>query len=331
MTITDRNSSFELLAMLADGQVHSGSDLAARLGISRTAVWKRIAKLPELGIDVTKVPSRGYKLAGPIEFLDSETLCQTIHRSLPNEPLSLEVHQQVESTNKVLLDRVGSLKGAELVVVLAEHQTGGRGRRGRQWCSPCARNIYMSVLWSTDQGLQALDGLSLAIGVSVAKMLRNDFDIPATLKWPNDIHVNGKKIAGILIEIDGDIEGPLSVVVGVGLNVQMSAEETATIEQPWTHMAAHLSSAASRNDVAARMIVRLAEGLSQFRHQGFGAFRDQWAEMDAYLGRNVVVTGHGGPHVGIEKGVDDKGALLLEVDGEVMRMLSGDVSLRVLP
>ena len=328
MTSTDIDSSFELAAMLADGQVHSGADLAARLGISRTAVWKRIAKLPELGLAVTKIRSRGYRLADRIELLDIETINHLARARLDTETFTLELARQVESTNKMLLDEARSSTGGHPVFLFAEHQTGGRGRRGRTWCSPCAKNIYMSVLWSTDKGLPGLDGLSLAVGVSVATMLRDDFGVPATLKWPNDVQVNGEKLAGILIEIDGDFDGPLRVVIGIGLNVEMSLHENEVVNQPWTDMATHLSHRVSRNTVAACLITKTLQALSGFQRHGFPAFQDQWKVLDANLGQTVVVTGPGWAEEGIERGVDDQGALLLEIAGAVRRITSGEVSLR---
>jgi len=186
----------------------------------------------------------------------------------------------------------------------------------------------LSALWKTDHGLQGLDGLSLAVGVALASTLKDDFSVPATLKWPNDILVAGRKIGGILLEVEGDLSGPLSVVIGIGLNINMPDALVATIDQPATDMQHHSVGHVSRNRVAAAVVARLSESLDLFDRKGFAAFRDLWVGLDALSGAEVEIITPSGPLSGTARGVDQKGALLVEAAGRISAIVAGDLSLR---
>ena len=325
----DLEASFELISMLADGGIHSGTELAVALGVSRAAVWKRIGKLGALGVDVIKVRSLGYKLPRPIEFLDVAFLQKHLSTLMPDKTVSVEVAKQVDSTNLALLRRTRSTDDLVVTCLLAEQQTSGRGRRGKAWYSPLGENVYLSILWQTELSVAKLNGLSLALGVVIATMLSDVFGINAQLKWPNDVLVKDKKIAGILVEVDGVIEGPLRVVVGLGLNVSTERETTEPNGHDWTSVQAHSERNASRTHVALNVMSSLLTALSEFERNGFRTFRQRWMALDAYAGMPVQVTFHEHSVAGMALGVDEDGALMIVVDGVVQTISSGEVSLRV--
>lgn len=317
-----------LIQLLADGELRSGNSLAASLGISRAAVWKRIAKLERLGFDIEASRSLGYRLRQPLELLERSLIEQYLAERILLTGISVEVRQQVDSTNTVLLERARNTEHDGFLFLLAEQQLHGRGRRGRHWVSPFGRNLYLSALWKTEHGLQGLDGLSLAIGVALASLLNDEFSVPARLKWPNDILVEGLKLGGILLEVEGDLSGPLGVVIGVGLNIDMPDAVIAAIDQPNTDMQHHSSTVVSRNRVAAAVIAQITEALVEFEQKGFAPFRGRWSELDAMSGRAVEIETHSGPLIGTARGVNEKGALMLESGGRINAIVAGDLRLR---
>lgn len=329
MRDNDIEASFDLISMLADGEIHSGRELALALGVSRAAVWKRIGKLAGLGVAVVKVRSLGYKLPKPIEFLDEDYLQKNLLTAMPGRAVTVEVVKQVDSTNLALLRRERSAEGSAVTCLLAEQQTNGRGRRGKTWHSPLGENVYLSILWQTELSLARLNGLSLALGVAIATMLSEVFGINAQLKWPNDVLVKNKKIAGILVEVDGAVEGPIRVVVGLGLNVSTEHETTEPNGHDWTSVRAQSERHVSRTEVALNVMSRLLLALHEFESLGFRAFRQRWIALDAYAGMPVQITSHEHSLIGLDRGVDDNGALVLDVDGVVQTISSGEVSLRV--
>ncbi|MCG3776941.1 MAG: Bifunctional ligase/repressor BirA [Nitrospira sp.] len=329
MTVDDYSALLPLLNLIADGEVHSGVDLARRLGVSRAAVCKRVKKLADLELRVTAMRARGYQLARPLEFLVPARIIEALPANLAKPFPTIEVLPTVGSTNSELLQRARSGQAAPGFILLAEQQTAGRGRRGRPWVSPFGRNLYLSALWRLESGLPALEGLSLVVGVVVAETLRSGFGIAAGLKWPNDIVVNGRKIGGILIELDGDLAGPLSVVIGIGINIDMTEAATQGIEQAWTDVRSETGTSVSRNDLSAQVIAGLAQALERFSVTGFKGFRQQWCRLDAFHGLPVNVSGPGSSSLtGIARGVDETGALLLETGEAVQAVSAGDVTLR---
>lgn len=329
MTVDDYSALLPLLNLIADGEVHSGVDLARRLGVSRAAVCKRVKKLADLELRVTSMRARGYQLARPLEFLVPARIIEALPANLPKPFPTIEVLPTVGSTNSELLQRARSGQAAPGLILLAEQQTAGRGRRGRPWVSPFGRNLYLSALWRLESGLPALEGLSLVVGVVVAETMRSGFGIAAGLKWPNDIVVNSRKIGGILIELDGDLAGPLSVVIGIGINIDMTEAATQGIDQAWTDVRSETGTSVSRNDLSAQVIAGLAQALERFSLTGFKGFRQQWCLLDAFHGLPVNVSGPGSSSLrGIARGVDETGALLLETGEAVQAISAGDVTLR---
>jgi BirA family biotin operon repressor/biotin-[acetyl-CoA-carboxylase] ligase len=318
-----------LLPLLADGEFRSGQDLAEALGVSRTAVWKQVNKLAaETGLLVESVRGRGYRIPGGLDLLDSDRVSVALSPQAAGLLSSLELLESVDSTNAEALRRAEAGCAAGLVCS-AEQQTAGRGRRGRQWVSPFASNLYVSLLWEFDEGAAALEGLSLAVGVAVARALATS-GLPAVqLKWPNDILHEGAKLGGVLLEMVGDAAGVCQVVIGVGLNVAMPAEAAAGIDQDWTDIQT-LSGGAhpGRNALLAALLNELLPLAAGFEATGFSAWRDGWQALDAFDGESVVLQAGSKKLAGIARGVDERGALVLETAQGRQTVYGGEITLR---
>jgi len=321
-----------LLPLLADGEFRSGQDLADALGISRTAVWKQLQALEVLGLAIESVKGRGYRVPGGIELLqESRVRAELNGQSLPLLK-ELIVNEVIDSTNAEAMRRIGQGAGAG-VVCTAEQQTAGRGRRGRTWVSPYARNLYLSIIGEFSQGAAALEGLSLAVGVGVACALERSGLPPAQLKWPNDILFEGAKLGGILLEMTGDAAGNCQVVVGVGLNVAMPAATASDIDQSWTDVATAAGTAGvacpGRNDLLAALLNELLPLINDFEKEGFSPWREPWQAHDAHAGKPVVLTTGTEKLAGIARGVNERGALQLETTLGLQSIFGGEISLRV--
>ncbi len=324
----DCDQQIEMLQLLAGEEFRSGELMARQLGVSRAAVWKRIEKLRASGVQIEKLPGKGYRLASSIELLDESTTLSALPAEVRMRVSRLEVLSRIDSTSGLLLGRLRS--GAEIhgTFIFAEEQTKGRGRRGRCWVSPFGRNIYVSFGWRFDGGISELAGLSLVMGIAVARALRRVGVVGIGLKWPNDLLINDAKLAGILIDIDGDCAGPISAVIGIGINFSMPPEFGKDIDQVWTDVLANCPAEASRNLLAAQLIENCIGAIEEFRRYQFGYFRAEWDECDALRGRDVEIVYANGPLKGVACGVDDDGALLLREGDRVLSVSGGEVSVR---
>lgn len=324
MTLDD----YGLLKILADGASHSGERLAEQLNITRAAIWKRIHKLNQIpGIDICSSPGKGYQLQQRLELLDPDTIQQMIpveHRQcLPD----LYVLPVVSSTNDFLLDFPAPATHQGRACT-AEYQTSGRGRRGRQWVSRFGKNIYLSLAWNFDLPLGSLAGLSIAMGVSVVQILSGYGVTALGLKWPNDIHVEGKKIAGILVEAKGEMDGPTHAVIGVGLNLDLSADDGKQIDQPWVDLASCISDMPNRNELIGELLNALIDTCIKYQHGGLNAFLSEWEQYDIYKGQAVELVMADQTQKGIYLGLNEQGALVLQQEKGKSIWFSGEVSLR---
>lgn len=309
----------KLIQLLADGEFHSGEALGSALGVSRMAISKQVKTLENIGLDVFKVTGKGYRLAAPLQLLDASIISQ-------QSGVEVESHQVLGSTNQHLLDKAALLtKGHSC---FAEYQTAGRGRRGKQWVSPYGSHLYTSSYWRLDAGIQAASGLSLVIGIAAARTLKDNGISHAQLKWPNDIYVDGKKIAGVLVEMIATAGGECHLVIGLGLNVNMPMQSGLRIDQAWTDMAKQLTVLVDRNQLASTYLQHLISILTEFEDCGFAGFVDEWNSLDAFQDEAVEVVLGSKSKQGIARGVDGTGALLLEIDGVISPQTGGEVSLR---
>lgn len=316
-----------IVSLLADGRFHSGTELAHSLGITRAGVWKHLQSLDELDLAYVAVSGKGYRLQHPLELLDKTVILQHIVPEQRSKISSLEIYDRIPSTNTHLLQN-GSRNAPSGAVCLAEQQTHGKGRRGRQWISPFGKNIYLSVFWRFQTSPSALGGLSLAAGVAVMRALQREFGEAFQLKWPNDIYYDGKKLGGILVEVSGESDGPCIAVIGLGLNISLSQTEAAPITQAWTDLSSVLGpDRVSRNRLTAALIDCLLKILSDYEWSGIGPYLEEWRSYDFLKDKpGTLYIGEKG-YSGIVKGIDDSGMLLMEHDdGNLRAYASGEVS-----
>ncbi len=314
-----------LLEALGDGAVHSGAALARRFGITRAAVWKRIARLRAQGVAIDAVAGSGYRMVQAWDALDRSRILALMHADGLATPTSLQVVASIESTNDAL--RIAAPTLPDLGVLIAEHQTRGRGRRGRAWESPLGAGLWFSIHAQHEGGIGAMAGLSLAVAVLVSEAIERIGVPRIQLKWPNDVCWSGRKLGGILIELSGDWHGPGTAIIGIGINVALPQRSRAAIGQPATDLAEALGRRPDRNQAMAILLGTLLPGLAEFRNEGLEPFRDRWHARDAL--RGSVVNVDGGAHAcGVADGIDEVGRLrILTADG-LVTVGAGEVSVR---
>ncbi|MGV8959880.1 MAG: bifunctional biotin--[acetyl-CoA-carboxylase] ligase/biotin operon repressor BirA [Stenotrophomonas sp.] len=317
----------ELLTKLGAGPL-SGDALARELGQTRAAVWKRIQGLRAAGIAIDGRAGEGYRLQQPLELLDASQIRQQLGAAAVAALGELEILWTVASSNSELLRRGTPVRGVD--VLLAERQTGGRGRRGRQWASPLAAHVYLSLSRGFAGGLSRMGGLSLAVGVAAVEALRAQGFADVALKWPNDLVVAGHKLGGLLVEGGGEFAGPARAVIGLGLNVRMPESVAGDISQPWTDLVTLANAPVSRNTVVAALLSSLLPALEQFDADGLAPFLPRYAAMDALHGQAVRVEEAGVFHDGQACGLADDGALRVRTaEGEIL-FHAGEVSVRAI-
>jgi BirA family biotin operon repressor/biotin-[acetyl-CoA-carboxylase] ligase len=318
-----------LFAKLADGQFHSGEGLAAELAVSRSAVWKAARVLRELGATVHAVRNRGYRLPVAAEPLDGGKIRALLGEAARERVRRLDTVWTVGSTNTLLLERANPPAGSS-EALLAEYQTAGRGRRGRNWVAPPGGSICLSLSWMFRGVPRDLGALGLVVGVCALRALMRLGVDRVRLKWPNDLLVDDRKLGGILIELRAESAGPACVVIGIGLNVALGApllEKIATMGLAPTDLAA-AGLKEARNAVAAGLISSFVQGLLEFERDGLKPFVREWMEADALRGRPVTVAAAEACVKGVARGIDLDGALLVETPQGLLRFISGDVSVR---
>jgi BirA family biotin operon repressor/biotin-[acetyl-CoA-carboxylase] ligase len=313
-----------LLKLLKDGKFHSGQALGSELGVSRSAVWKQLQQLEaELNIEVHKVRGRGYKLPQPISLLDEADI-SSVGPGAPDWPIV--IFDSIDSTNAAAMRLIGSQARLPFVV-LAERQTAGRGRRGRKWASPFGENIYYSLTLRIQGGMRQLEGLSLLVGLAVLQTLREAGVQGAGLKWPNDVLVGRRKIAGVLLELIGDPADVCHVVIGVGINVNMQA--SGEVDQLWTSMQLEAGGVLDRNRLVAQLNQNIERYLSVHQEQGFAVFQEEWERSHLWQGCAVNLLAGSDVIEGVVLGIDAQGALRLQLAGGEKCFSGGELSLRL--
>lgn len=318
------DKSLELLAQLRDGAAHSGEALATHFGISRAAVWERIQRLREMGADIFATSGKGYQLAHPFEFLSAEAISDRLGpaaRAVLQAPTVVGI---TDSTNQRLLEAIPS-RNIHGEAWLAEFQTAGRGRRGDRWRAPPGAAVCLSLGWRFEAPPRDLGALSLVVGIAIARGLQQVGAQGVKLKWPNDLLLGGRKLAGILIEMRSELGGPCTVAIGAGINVAVGAEVKAQIDQPVASLADACAPMPSRNAVAAAVLESLAVTLEEFRRAGFAGFAGAWRELDALAGREVTLGLPDRTVRGLARGVDANGLLQIETDGRLEAFIAGHV------
>ncbi|OZI15620.1 biotin--[acetyl-CoA-carboxylase] synthetase [Sodalis-like symbiont of Philaenus spumarius] len=309
----------KLISLLADGEFHSGEQFGAVLGMSRAAINKHIQTVCDWGVDVFTVPGKGYRLYAPLQLLDESV----IRARLPAGRLA--VLPVIDSTNQYLIERIGIALPGDACV--AEYQAQGRGRRGRQWISLFGNNLYLSLYWRLEQGPAAAGGLSLMVGIVMAEVLQRLGAKWVRVKWPNDLYLNDRKLAGILVEISGKAGDAAHVVIGAGINLAMREGAAGKIDQGWINLQ-EAGIAIDRNALAAELTDTLRQALRQFECDGFAPFVARWQALDNFFDRPVKLLIGEREIKGTARGIDAQGALLLEQEGKLHAYLGGEISLR---
>ncbi|MDQ7048522.1 MAG: bifunctional biotin--[acetyl-CoA-carboxylase] ligase/biotin operon repressor BirA [Enterobacterales bacterium] len=313
-----------LIKLLADGQFHSGQSLAETLHISRTAVWKMIEKLKQWQIVIFSVRGKGYKIDKGLMLLDQAKIDQALTGKTQFFS-RLVCLPSIDSTSSYIAREWQKSPGQPLVCV-AEHQTKGRGRKGRKWISPFASNLYFSLGFNLPFGLHALGGLSLAIGICMARVL-NQMTLPSVkLKWPNDLLIEGKKLAGILVEASGDKIDNSFINIGIGLNWRMASEQA--IDQEWCNLTDYLTGKVDRNELLIQILLELDQCLQIYCRDGFDSFSKQWRDYSAFIDQPICIETRQGKVLGKELGINSNGAIRVMTDSGESIFYSGEVSLR---
>ncbi|WP_172820636.1 bifunctional biotin--[acetyl-CoA-carboxylase] ligase/biotin operon repressor BirA [Cognaticolwellia beringensis] len=315
----------QLIKKLVKGEFLSGQALGEELGVSRAAISKHISALQEIGFDIFSVTGKGYRIANAIELLDETRIVELLTEH--NTHAKVEVHNLIDSTNSYLMRRLPN-QNIPGQVCIAEYQSAGRGRRGRQWVSPFGSHIYMSMYWYLEQGMSAAMGLSVVAALAVSDAIKALYDVDVELKWPNDIYFNGVKLAGILIDLEGQAMEPCHCVIGIGLNIKMPEKSAALVDQPWIDLSSAIGVEIDRNILTASIISALLRRLKIHSETGIHTMVAQWQAQDFYFNKAVaLITGEKITR-GICRGINVQGALMLEVNGQVSPVYGGEVSLR---
>ena len=313
-----------LLLRLSEGPI-SGDRLAGELGLTRAAVWKRIDSLRQAGVEIDAQPGQGYALARPLDLLDADDIRHHMSPEARHQLASLTVRWTLDSTNTALLAQAPPTTGVR--VLLAERQSGGRGRLGRPWASPLAANLYLSLDRQFEGGLARLAGLSLVAGIVAAEALRDACGLDIRLKWPNDLWLDGQKLGGLLVEGGGEHGGPARAVIGLGLNVRMPEAFGRDIDQAWIDLATRCEPP-PRNQLTAALLSAWLPALEAFDQAGLGPFLSRWQALDALAGQRIRV--FNGQQVWDAEALglaSDGGLRVRDEDGE-RTVYSGEVSVR---
>ncbi|GAB7263402.1 bifunctional biotin--[acetyl-CoA-carboxylase] ligase/biotin operon repressor BirA [Dickeya ananatis] len=315
----DYTVPLKLISILSDGAFYSGEYLGELMGMSRAAINKHIQTIREWGLDVYTVTGKGYAFSSPIQLLDADEICSKIPDG------NIAVLPVIDSTNQYLLDRLDSISSGDACI--AEYQQAGRGRRGRHWFSPFGSNLYLSLYWRLEQGPAAAVGVSLVIGIVMAEVLHQLGAEGVRVKWPNDLYLNDRKLAGILVELNGRTGDAAHLVIGAGINLRMNSSGSNVINQGWINLQ-EAGIDIDRNSLAVKLITELRTALAVYEQQGLSPFISRWSSLDNFYNRTVKLIVGNREIVGVDKGIDNLGALLLEQDGEIRSYIGGEISLR---
>lgn len=280
-----------------------------------------------MGLTIHAVRGRGYRMTDPVDWLDADALSSELGDLA--DAYAIHLYDSLDSTNTSLME--AALNGAaDGTLFCTEHQQSGKGRRGRQWHSVVGGSLTFSILWRFENGLQSLSGLSLVVGLAIARAVNRHSRHPARLKWPNDVLVDYRKLAGILVEVQGDLHGAALAIVGIGLNVRLNETQRETVDQAVVDLA-EMGVTVGRNRLLADCLRELYAVLSVFRQHGFAALREDWQTLDAYAGKAVALALPDARRIqGVASGVDETGAFLLRDAGSRLNPYSGgEISLRL--
>lgn len=308
----------QILALLSHVAFVSGEAIAQQLSITRAAINQHIDALKDYGVEIYSVKGKGYKLATPISLINENSLVNTIDDRC-------FYFDEITSTNEFMLGHAAELASGDICI--AEYQSAGRGRRGRQWLSPYGHHIYASLFWRLNHDLSYASGLSLVVGCSIVKTLQNLGVEGLGLKWPNDIYLDHKKLAGILIELNHHSAEQVELVIGFGINMSMSAQQGELIDQPWNDLSS-MTTMPDKTQLLVNLHQQLKHDLALFEQQGLSAFLARWNENDLFINREITLLMSPNSISGICRGIDKQGAILIENEQGISAYVGGEISVR---
>jgi len=320
-----------LLQLLSDGETHSGEVLAEQLGVTRAAVWKLISVLRDMGVDIASHARKGYQLPHAMQLYDAARIAALLDPAVRAQLQRIDVLLTVGSTNQYVSEHPAN-HNTHAVLCVAELQPDGRGRRGRAWLAPFGSGICMSLGYWFDSMPSGFSALTLVVGVALIRALHGVGLKEAKLKWPNDVVIHGRKLAGVLTEMRGEAAGPTHVVIGVGCNLRIPEATRTQLAQSQTHLADLHDELGDqtpdRNVLVAAFTVQLLECMNLFAREGFIAFIHEWQRYDALRDAEVKVLHGEQVLLGVARGVTEDGSLLIETPQGIQRFTSAEVSLR---
>lgn len=317
----------KFVELLQDGKFHDGTSLGKTLGISPRTIWQIINQLIHYDVSITSQKNKGYQLNEPLILLDKNKL----RRLINEKSMMIEIFETLPSTHDYLKAFIDKKKNR---LCIAEQQTRGRGRFARNWYSPFGKNIYLSLLYFLAKDVSELAGLSLAVSLSLCKALNKlyPFKHPITIKWPNDLIGDNKKLGGILVEIKAEAHSSSHALIGVGINVNMLEDAEKNVNQQWTSIQKLLHSDQGyqdRNILIASLMNQLIVDLHHFSQHGLQPLLDEWTQYDALFGKTVTIKMNEQEFIGIAKGINERGHLLIKLNetGKVQTFSSGDATI----
>jgi len=318
----------DILVVLSDGKFHSGKTIAQELNCSRSLIWKKINNLRvHYDLEVFAVRGKGYKLIHPIEFLKKTSITKFISKTQLKSLNQIHIIKSTNSTNTLAINSNPELNKG--IAWFAEHQNMGKGRRGREWHSPFGRNIYFSLAWKFNISLAEISSLSVAVGATLASLLFENGLRKHELKWPNDLLLNKSKLAGILLEAQGEANGPTTVAIGIGLNLNMSNADKKNINQPFIGLR-QANFVTTRNEIAGRLLNSMVDMCHRFSVLGLEPFLETWNRFDKLMGRNVRVISPSKVEEGTYLGLSENGGCRLMIQNKEKTFYAGELSLRTL-
>nr|WP_280925493.1 bifunctional biotin--[acetyl-CoA-carboxylase] ligase/biotin operon repressor BirA [Shewanella holmiensis] len=307
----------QILALLSSDHFTSGEAIASEIGLTRMAVNQHIDALSDYGLEVFSVKGKGYKLASPITLVDEQSLIGGIENRC-------FYFDEIDSTNSFMLNHFVDLKSGDICI--AEYQSAGRGRRGRQWLSPYGNHLYASLFWRFETNASNLMGLSLVIACSIVKTLSEMNITGLGMKWPNDIYLDDKKLAGILIEVAKTETKQTELVIGFGINMSMSAAQGELIDQPWSDLASQ--GVPDKTQLLVSLHRNLKSDIQAFSNHGLAPFIPFWNAYDLFANKQVRLLMAPNEVFGLCRGIDEQGAVVIETNSEIKAYIGGEISLR---
>ena len=312
------------LLRLSRTAYHSGEELARKTGVSRTMVWKHIKSLERDGFGIEAMPSQGYRITFEPDILRQNDIKQGLKTKVMGKELHLL--PETASTNTLAME-MASQGAAEGTVVVAELQTGGKGRLGRKWISPKG-NLYLSVILRPNIPMHKAPIITLMGAVAITSAIRNLCNVPAAIKWPNDILVANRKVSGLLTEMSAEQDQIRHLVLGIGVDVNMEQDSLPPDLRPLvTTLAAEAGKKINRTELLREILRQLDCWYQAFLNNTADVLRE-WEKLNMTIGNRIAVSGAGETLEGLAQGIDEEGRLIvLRDDGATRHVAAGDVSI----